>query len=87
MNTIDHFVGGHFSWFTGVVEDILDPLQMGRVRVRCFGYHTANKTEIATEDLPWASVMTPIHSASMSGIDHGSLDFSAMAHLLRIQSC
>lgn len=72
MNTIDHFVGGHFSWFTGVVEDILDPLQMGRVRVRCFGYHTANKTEIATEDLPWASVMTPIHSASMSGIGYSA---------------
>jgi len=72
MNTIDHFVGGQFSWFTGVVEDILDPKEMGRVRVRCFGYHSENKEEIATEDLPWAVVMTPIQSASMSGIGHSA---------------
>lgn len=73
MNTIDNFAGGKFCWFTGVVEDILDPMQMGRVRVRCFGYHTENKNEIATEDLPWAVVVTPIQSASMSGIGHSAI--------------
>ena len=56
------------EFFTGVVEDIIDPKQMGRVRVRCFGYHTANKTEIPTESLPWALVSMPVTSASMSGI-------------------
>lgn len=68
MNSPDQFIGGTFAWFTGVVEDVMDPLQMGRVRIRCFGYHTDNKSEIPTSDLPWASVMTPITSASMSGI-------------------
>jgi len=63
--------GGGFAWFTGVVEDIDDPLEMGRYRVRCFGYHNADKTldkGIPTEDLPWSNVMLPITSASMTGI-------------------
>ena len=68
MNAQDNFISKHFSWFTGVVEDIFDPMQMGRVRVRCFGYHTDDKTQIPTEDLPWALVMMPVTSASMSGI-------------------
>lgn len=57
-----------FIWFTGVVEDIFDPLEMNRVRVRCFGFHTDNKALIPTEDLPWASVMVPTNSASTSGV-------------------
>ena len=64
----DSFIGGVFSWFTGVVEDVNDPLQMGRIRVRCIGYHTSDRGLIKTTDLPWASVMTPVNSASMSGI-------------------
>lgn len=58
--------GGAFHWFTGVVEDIQDPKEMGRVRVRCYGYHTKNKDDLPTEDLPWASPMLPITSASMT---------------------
>lgn len=68
MNSLDQYIGGEFAWFTGVVEDIIDPMQMGRVRVRCFGYHTDDKAEIPTESLPWALVMTPVTSAGMSGI-------------------
>ena len=65
----NQFIGGNFMvWFTGVVEDIMDPMQMGRVRVRCIGYHTADKSEIPTESLPWAMVMMPVTSASMSTI-------------------
>jgi hypothetical protein len=65
----NQFIGGNFMvWFTGVVEDIMDPNQMGRVRVRCIGYHTADKSEIPTESLPWAMVMMPVTSASMSTV-------------------
>ena len=32
-----------FIWFTGVVEDRNDPDKLGRVRVRCLGYHTEDK--------------------------------------------
>ena len=64
----DSFVGGHFLWFTGVIEDVKDPEEMGRYRVRCFGYHSDNKGDIPTKDLPWANVMMPVTSASTSGI-------------------
>ena len=63
--------GGGFAWFTGVVEDIDDPMEMGRYRVRCFGYHNADKTAkngIPTKELPWATTMLPVTSASMSGV-------------------
>jgi len=68
INNVDQFIGSNFCWFTGVVEDVLDPMQMGRVRVRCYGYHTDDKEQIPTESLPWAFVMTPVTSAGMSGI-------------------
>jgi len=57
-----------FLWFYGVVEDRQDPYLIGRVRVRCFGHHTGDKTELPTEDLPWAQVMLPVTSAGISGI-------------------
>jgi len=57
-----------FAWFVGVVEDRNDPHKLGRVRVRCVGYHTDDKTKIPTEDLPWAHVMMPTTSPSMSGL-------------------
>lgn len=54
--------------YTGVVEDVLDPLKLGRVRVRVFGLHSDDRSLIPTTSLPWASVATPANSASMSGI-------------------
>lgn len=55
-------------FYTGVVEDIHDPLMLGRVRVRVVGVHTENKVLLPTEDLPWATPVLPITSASMNGI-------------------
>lgn len=55
-------------WFIGVVEDRQDPEQLGRVRVRVFGLHTSDTSKIGTEDLPWANVMMPVNSASISGV-------------------
>ena len=57
-----------FVWWYGVVEDRKDPLYLGRVKVRCIGFHTDDKTEIPTEELPWAEVIQPITSAAISGI-------------------
>ena len=31
--------GKNLVWFVGVVEDRMDPNFLGRVKVRCFGYH------------------------------------------------
>ena len=64
----DQFIGGQFVWFTGVVEDISDDTNLGRVKVRCFGYHTDDKNIIKTDDLPWATVMGPTTSAGVQGI-------------------
>jgi len=57
-----------FQWFVGVVEDRQDPKHLGRVRVRCLGYHTENIVDLPTADLPWAHPMNPITSATVSGI-------------------
>src|SRR5210317_1751381 len=59
-----------FIWFTAVVEDRQDPSKLGRVRVRCLGYHTDDKTVLPTADLPWAHVLLPITSSGISGIGH-----------------
>ena len=57
-----------FQWFVGVVEDRADPKTLGRVRVRCLGYHTETLIKLPTDDLPWAHPMNPITSATVSGI-------------------
>ena len=65
----NHFMGlDGFVWFTGVVEDRNDPSQLGRVKVRCLGFHTDNKDDIPTKDLPWAHVMHPVTDPSMQGM-------------------
>src|SRR5210317_610117 len=59
-NTLSYFMGRDgFIWFFGVCEDRDDPKALGRIRVRCFGYHTDDLTKLPTQDLPWAHVMLP----------------------------
>lgn len=57
-----------FLWWVGVVEDRMDPLMLGRCRVRIVGYHTSDTTKLPTADLPWAYPLQPITSAAISGI-------------------
>ena len=52
----------------GVVEDRNDPSKMGRVKIRVLGFHTADKTKISTDDLPWSQVMLPAGTHTMSGV-------------------
>lgn len=55
METRKNFAGKDgFIWWTGVVESRQDPLKLGRCRVRCLGWHSPNKMELATDLLPWA---------------------------------
>ena len=72
MNGEDYAGQHKFVWFIGVVEDINDPEEMGRVRVRCFGYHNGNTDAIPTASLPWASVMNGVTSASTTGVGNSS---------------
>ena len=57
-----------FIWFFGVVEDRNDPQKPGRVRIRCLGYHTEDKIQLPTADLPWSMPLLPITSSGISGI-------------------
>jgi len=82
----DGFVEGTFTWFMGVVEDRADPDEMNRCRVRCFGFHTDNKALLATEDLPWATVMMPTTASGTSGVGetpHGLMEGSWVVGFFR----
>ena len=69
MVEYSHFMGQDgFVWFVGVVEDRNDPSALGRVRVRCLGFHSADLTELPTTDLPWAHVMHPVTDPCMHGM-------------------
>ena len=66
---MENYIGKNgFIWFIGVVEDRQDPEKLGRVRVRAIGHHSKNKSDIATEDLSWSTVMSPTNSPSMDGM-------------------
>lgn len=58
---------GTIFW-VGVVEDRMDPLLLGRCRVRIVGYHNPSTSELKTEQLPWAYPLQPITSAAISGV-------------------
>ena len=58
-------------WFMGVVEDINDPEMLNRVRVRCIGYHTADKTLMPTGDLPWAPFVSSTAQMSSPMVNQG----------------
>lgn len=66
-----------FHWWQGVVEEIMDPLELGRVQVRLYGIHSAEKIPddatgqgIPTSELPWAEISNGVNSASTSGVGH-----------------
>jgi hypothetical protein len=63
----------NFEWFVGIVDDIVDPLKAGRVKVRVPHEHgivdkAGLKKVVETGDLPWATVVVPATSASFDGV-------------------
>ena len=64
-----NFIGQDgFVWWIGIVEDIDDPLTLGRCKVRCFGYHPAKSTNLVpTEDLPFALSIHPLNTPNLYG--------------------
>ena len=64
----DDYIGQQFTWYTGIIEDIDDPLILNRVKVRCIGFHSMDKAVLSTDDLPWATVIMPNTAASYQGI-------------------
>jgi hypothetical protein len=61
---MENFLGKDgFIWWIGVVEERADPLGLGRCKVRIFGWHTDNKSQLPTDELPWAQPMYPINNS------------------------
>lgn len=52
-----------FVWWVGVVEDRVDPLGIGRCKIRVFGYHTPDAKILPTADLPWAHPLYPLNNS------------------------
>ena len=54
-----------YTWWVGEIEDVRDPSQIGRVKVRILGWYTGNNDgqaylkEVPMEILPWATVLLP----------------------------
>lgn len=60
-----HHIGlDGFIWWMGVIEDVKDPLAIGRAKVRIIGWHTEDKTQLSTNDLPWAVPLMPVTDAN-----------------------
>lgn len=53
-------------WF-GVIEDRLDPLELGRCRVRILGYHPEIRENFPTDKLPWATIIQQAGTAALNG--------------------
>jgi hypothetical protein len=61
-----------FYWFIGVVESVIDPLNVGRAKVRILGWHEPDTDVLSTDDLPWAFPIRPItHSNVPSNVRVG----------------
>ena len=69
MTTKQNWIGTDgFTWFLGIVQDINDPLNCGRVKIRCIGWHSESISELPVDKLPWAQVLMPVTSASTSSV-------------------
>lgn len=76
MKARKNFIGLEgFVWWIGVVEDRQDPEQLGRVRVRCFGWHTEDKKKIPTDVLPWAHPIIPVNHPAAYTPKEGDMVF------------
>lgn len=53
-----------FVWWTGIVEDRKDPLKCGRVQVRCYAWHTDNKSLVPSDKLIWAQPIFATNAAN-----------------------
>ena len=61
-------------YYFGIVEDINDPLKLGRVKVRVHDIHTlssgGSKYNIDTVDLGWSNVVLPTTTPGINGKGH-----------------
>lgn len=63
-NRDENFIGFNPVHWYGQVEDRNDPLEMGRVRVRIFTWHSLDENQAPTELLPWALPQNALNGSS-----------------------
>lgn len=68
MKNNQDFFGYNTVFWMGVVEDRQDPVKLARVRVRVMGWHSQDKDELPTAELPWAQIMHPSTSSVTGGV-------------------
>lgn len=73
MQTKNYIGLDGFVWWFGVIENRIDPLNLGRCQVRVFGRHTQDKSFIPTDDLPWALPMLPVNSSQTIVLKDGDM--------------
>jgi len=79
-NETPDFMGlGKFVWWFGIVENRFDPLNLGRCKVRCFGWHTHKISEISVDDLPWAHPVVPYGGKAVQPPPEGTMVFGFFA--------
>lgn len=67
----------NLTWFMGIIEDVGDPTNNGRVKIRAFGFHpTLEEDTVSTDDLPWAYVLSTSPHMHIP-LDRGELVFGA----------
>jgi hypothetical protein len=64
-----------FIWWMGFIEDRKDPLKLGRLKVRCVGWHADNKLQVPTDKLPWAQVAFPANNTNTYAPKEGDMVF------------
>lgn len=52
-----------YIWWTGVIVDRKDPANVGRCKVRIFGWHDENENKVPVSDLPWAQILLPVNNS------------------------
>ena len=74
------FLGlNNFVWWFGVIENRLDPLELGRCQIRCFGWHNESVNQISTDKLPWAHPILPYGVKNVQPPPEGTLVFGFFA--------
>ena len=76
--------GGGF-WI-GQVEEIDEPKQSNRFRVRIVSVHSSDGEEVKTEDLPWAHSALPVNMPAKIPIHIGMLllvEFASISAICR----
>jgi len=80
MSKKDNYVGFNgFIWAYGVVESRIDPMFLGRCKVRYISHYAETQNEVSTEELPWTYPMIPINQENSVGPKEGDVVISFFA--------